>query len=88
MARVKIVGSMTAAPVTSSGFCTVPYGGMIAASASRVDGASSGSAAPRSSARSATMSQAPPEIDTIPIPGFLSATKRGGRPGGDEHVLD
>jgi hypothetical protein len=23
-ARVKIVGSMTAAPVTSSGFCTVP----------------------------------------------------------------
>ena len=58
-------------PVTSSGFCTVPYGGMIAASASRVDGASSGSAAPRSSARSATMSQAPPEIDTIPIPWFL-----------------
>ena len=24
IARVKIVGSMTAAPVTSSGFCTVP----------------------------------------------------------------
>src|SRR6266566_1359612 len=37
--RVKIVGSMTAAPVTSSGFCTVPYAGMIAASAPRVDGA-------------------------------------------------
>ena len=70
--RVKIAGSMTAAPVTSSGFCTVPYAGMIAASASRVDGASSGRSAPRSSARSATMSQAPPEIDTMPMPGRSS----------------
>ena len=59
---------MMAAPVTSSGFWTVPYSGMISVSAASVCGASAGRSPPRSSTRSATMSQAPPEIETTPMP--------------------
>jgi hypothetical protein len=54
-------------PVTSTGFCARVKGGRTSASSSTVSGAKSGSSRPSSWARSAMMSQAPPEALTTPI---------------------
>ncbi|GAB3904570.1 hypothetical protein GCM10027612_72700 [Microbispora bryophytorum subsp. camponoti] len=55
--------------MTSRGFCTVPKAGTISRSRATVCGAKAGSSSPSSSARSAMISDAPPEGVTTPIRG-------------------
>ncbi len=61
-------GCSTAPPVMSSGLCGVPKLGSAARSSPTVASVSAGSGTPSTCARSATISQAPPEIDTKPSP--------------------
>ena len=76
----KSSGFAEAAPVASSGLRRVQNSGRKVPSLAFVASASTGSRTPEESARSATRSQAPPDIETTPRPPGPSGPVRDNRP--------
>ena len=81
-------GCNTAPPVMSSGLCGVPKLGNAARNSATAAGDNSGNGTFNTCARSATISHAPPEIETTARPLGCQHAGAGDHIGGEQHILD